>query len=71
MYANGERLIDDFQPGTLTDPLQLPAGSYDLALYPADPRTRRVIRCCPPRRCRARRRNATVVAHLTADGSPR
>ncbi|SNR47548.1 DUF4397 domain-containing protein [Blastococcus mobilis] len=36
VYANGERLIDDFQPGTLTDPLQLPAGSYDLALYPAD-----------------------------------
>ncbi len=27
VYANGERLIDDFQPGTLTDPLQLPAGS--------------------------------------------
>ena len=36
VYANGERLIDDFQPGTLTDPLELPAGSYDLALFPAD-----------------------------------
>src|SRR5215208_7587605 len=36
VYANGERLIDDFQPGTLTDPLQLPAGSYDLAVFPAD-----------------------------------
>ena len=36
VYANGERLLDDFQPGTLTDPLQLPAGSYDLAIFPAD-----------------------------------
>ena len=36
VYANGERLIDDFQPGTLTDPLTLPAGSYDLAVFPAD-----------------------------------
>ena len=49
VYANGERLIDDFQPGTLTDPLQLPAGSYDLALYPGR-RRRRVgrPRCCRP-----------------------
>ena len=36
VYANGERLLDNFQPGTLTDPLQLPAGSYDLAIFPAD-----------------------------------
>ena len=30
VYANGELLLDDFQPGTLTDPQQLPAGSYAL-----------------------------------------
>ena len=48
VYANGERLIDDFQPGTLTDPLELPAGSYDLALFPPTQPTGRAPRCCRP-----------------------
>ncbi len=41
VYANGEELLPDFAPGTLTDPLTLPAGEYDLAIYPAgsDPAT--------------------------------
>jgi hypothetical protein len=71
VYANGERLLDDFQPGTLTDPLQLPAGSYDLALYPADaadasgePLLSADGVAVPAGA------NATVVAHLTADGKP-
>ena len=71
VYANGERLIDDFQPGTLTDPLQLPAGSYDIALFPADaadgsgtPLLSANDVAVPAGA------NATVVAHLTADGTP-
>ncbi|WP_324275347.1 DUF4397 domain-containing protein [Blastococcus brunescens] len=71
VYANGERLIDDFQPGTLTDPLQLPAGSYDLALFPADaadgsgePLLSADGVAVPAGA------NATVVAHLTAEGQP-
>jgi hypothetical protein len=71
VYANGERLIDDFQPGTLTDPLQLPAGSYDLALFPADaadgsgqPLLKADGVAVPAGA------NATVVAHLKEDGSP-
>jgi Domain of unknown function (DUF4397) len=71
VYANGERLIDDFQPGTLTDPLQLPAGTYDLALYPADapdasgdPLVSADAVAVPAGA------NATVVAHLSADGAP-
>ena len=71
VYANGERLIDDFQPGTLTDPLQLPAGSYDLALFPADapdgsgdPLLSADGVSVPAGA------NATVVAHLSADGQP-
>jgi hypothetical protein len=35
VYANGEELLPDFAPGTLTEPLSLPAGDYDLAIYPA------------------------------------
>jgi hypothetical protein len=71
VYANGERLIDDFHPGTLTDPLQLPAGSYDLAVFPADaadgsgtPLLSADGVAVPAGA------NATVVAHLKEDGSP-
>jgi hypothetical protein len=71
VYANGERLIDDFQPGTLTDPLELPAGDYDLALFPADapdgsgqPLLSAMDVAVPAGA------NATVVAHLTEAGQP-
>ena len=30
VYANGNELLKDFEPGTLTDPQMLPAGDYDL-----------------------------------------
>lgn len=42
VYANGDELIPDFKPGTLTDPLSLPAGTYDLRSSPtgtSPPRT--------------------------------
>jgi hypothetical protein len=71
VYANGERLLDDFQPGTLTDPLQVPAGSYDLAVFPADaadgsgtPLLSAQDVAVPAGA------NATVVAHLTEAGQP-
>ena len=71
VYANGERLIDDFQPGTLTDPLQVPAGSYDLAVFPADaadgsgtPLLSAQDVAVPAGA------DATVVAHLTEGGQP-
>jgi Domain of unknown function (DUF4397) len=71
VYANGERLIDDFQPGTLTDPLQLPAGSYDLALYPADaPDAAGAPLLSADGVAVPAGANATVVAHLTAEGQP-
>ena len=35
VYANGDKILSNFAPGTLTDPLSLPAGSYDLAVFPA------------------------------------
>jgi len=71
VYANGERLIDDFQPGTLTDPQQLPAGSYDLALYPADaPDASGAPLLSANGVTVPAGANVTVVAHLTADGKP-
>lgn len=71
VYANGEGLIPDFKPGTLTDPLQLPAGEYDLAVYPAgadvsttEPAIKADDVAVPAGA------NATIVAHLKEDGTP-
>jgi hypothetical protein len=71
VYANGEELIPDFEPGTLTDPLQLPAGTYDLQVFAdgdnpdnADPAIEAQGVEVPAGA------NATVVAHLDADGNP-
>jgi hypothetical protein len=71
VYADGEELIPDFEPGTLTDPLSLPAGSYDLQVFadgdspgngqPAIEANGVEVPAGA---------NATVVAHLDADGNP-
>lgn len=71
VYANGDELIPDFEPGTLTDPLTLPAGTYDLQVFAdgdtpdnADPAIEAQGVEVPAGA------NATVVAHLDADGNP-
>jgi hypothetical protein len=71
VYANGEELIPDFKPGTLTDPLSLPAGTYDLQVFAdgddpdtADPAIEASGVEVPAGA------NATVVAHLDSDGNP-
>jgi hypothetical protein len=71
VYANGDELIPDFKPGTLSDPLTVPAGSYDLQVFAdgddpgsADPAIEANGVKVPAGA------NATVVAHLDADGNP-
>ncbi|RAV34667.1 DUF4397 domain-containing protein [Corynebacterium heidelbergense] len=36
VYVNGDLTLEDFKPGTLTDPLTLPAGDYDLKVTAPD-----------------------------------
>ncbi|MFF5497641.1 DUF4397 domain-containing protein [Streptomyces aquilus] len=69
VYAGDKELIPDFKPGTLTDPMKLDAGSYDIKIFkdgegpdgsPAIEKTVEVPAGA----------NATLVAHLTADGKP-
>jgi hypothetical protein len=36
VYVNGELTLEDFAYGDVAGPLTLPAGSYDLEVYPAD-----------------------------------
>jgi hypothetical protein len=70
VFANGEELIPGFEPGTLTDPLTLPAGTYDIEIFAegegpdGDPAIEASGVEVPAGV------NATIVAHLTADGDP-
>jgi len=70
VYANGKAILTDFAPGTLTDPLSLPAGDYDLAVFPAGqpssgtPAIRADDVAVPGGA------NVTVAAHLDATGTP-
>lgn len=72
VYAGGEELLGDFAPGTLTDPVQLPAGDYDLAVYPAgaDPASTEPAISAEGVTVPGGA-NITVVAHLGEDGTPR
>ncbi|HEY6743667.1 MAG TPA: DUF4397 domain-containing protein [Lapillicoccus sp.] len=69
--ANGKALLPNFQPGTLTDPQSLPAGSYDLKLTAAG------SGCDAAGVLEAKGvnvpagANITVVAHLSDSGSPK
>jgi hypothetical protein len=71
VYANGEELLPDFEPGTLTDPLTLPAGSYDLQVFAdgddpasAEPAIEASGVEVPGGV------DATIVAHLAENGDP-
>lgn len=68
--ANGKPLVPNFQPGTLTDPQNLPAGTYDLKLTGAN------SGCGAAAVLEAKGvdvpagANITVVAHLSESGAP-
>lgn len=70
VYANGDKLLSDFKPGTLTDPVKLPEGTYDLAVFPAGkgPGGTPAIEAKGVKVPSGA--NITVVAHLDADGKP-
>ena len=71
VYANGDKLIPDFTPGTLTDPMPIPEGEYDLAVYPAgaDPNATQPAISADGVAVPGGG-NVTLVAHLGADGAP-
>ncbi|CAL9392996.1 DUF4397 domain-containing protein [Streptomyces sp. Tu 3180] len=70
VYANGDELLGDFEPGTVTDPQALDAGTYDIQIFEAGqgpdgtPALEKEIKV-------PEGANATVAAHLGADGKPR
>ncbi|WP_121746178.1 DUF4397 domain-containing protein [Streptomyces sp. E2N166] len=69
VYANGDELLSDFKPGTVTDPQSLDAGTYDIRIFEAGqgpdgtPALEKQVKV-------PEGGNATVAAHLSADGDP-
>ena len=70
VYVNDDLTLEDFEPETVTDPLELPAGDYtvDIRAAGADPSEAPIITGSTTLPAGA---NATLIAHLTADGHAR
>lgn len=69
-YTAEEALLTDFEPGTVTDPVKIPGGTYNLAVFAAngDPAGDPAIEAndvTVPAGA-----NITVAAHLDAEGTP-
>ena len=70
VYANGDSLLTDFKPGTLTDPVMLPAGEYDLKVTAAGAGADGAAVIEANDVAVPAGANITVVAHLDAAGKP-
>src|SRR4051794_12016383 len=70
VYANGSKLLSNFKPGTLTDPVALPEGTYDLKVFAAG----KGPGGTPAIQAKGVKvpsdADITVVAHLDAGGKP-
>ncbi|AKH81588.1 hypothetical protein AA958_04580 [Streptomyces sp. CNQ-509] len=69
VFANGDELVPDFKPGTLTEPQPLAPGTYDIEVFPdgegpdGEPAIQKSIEVPAGA-------NATIAAHLNAQGDP-
>jgi hypothetical protein len=70
VYANGDALLRNFKPGTLTDPVKLPAGEYDLKVTAAGAGADGAAVMEAKDVTVPAGANLTVVAHLDASGKP-
>jgi hypothetical protein len=70
VYVNGERTLDDFAPGDLAGPLELPAGDYELAVTAADAADDSEPVIGPVAVTLEGGGNYTAAAHLDAEGQP-
>lgn len=70
VWVNGERTLDDFEPASLAGPLELPAGTYSVAITAADAEDDSEPVLGPLDLPLEAGGNYTAVAHLDADGAP-
>lgn len=69
VYVNGALTLDDFAPATVTDPVELPAGTYDIEVRAADATESDPVLFGGSATV-AGGMDYSVVAHLTAGGAP-
>lgn len=70
VYVNDELTLDDFEPGDLAGPLELPAGTYTVAITAADAADASAPAIGPVDLPLEGGMNYTAVAHLTEAGEP-
>ncbi|MEV8268344.1 DUF4397 domain-containing protein [Microbacterium sp. NPDC076911] len=70
VYVNGELTLDDFQPGDLAGPLDLPAGDYEVALTATDAVDDSSPVLGPVTLSLEANMSYTAVAHLSESGDP-
>ena len=70
VYVDNALTIDDFAPGDLAGPLELPAGTYSVAITAADAADASAPAIGPVDLTLAAGGNYTAVAHLTEAGEP-
>ncbi|HEY3437437.1 MAG TPA: DUF4397 domain-containing protein [Actinotalea sp.] len=70
VYVNGTLTLDNFAPGTLAGPLDLPAGTYTVAITAADAADASAPAIGPVDLPLAAGMSYTAVAHLDAAGKP-
>ena len=71
VYVDGKRAIDDFKPISEQGPVDLPAGSHDVALFPADAADNSGKPVLSAKAQVPAGGNVTLVAYLDAGGSPK
>ena len=69
VYVDGQKALDDFQPGDVKGPLELPAGAHKLAVTAADASddSKPLLSASADLAAGA---NVSVVAHLDVSGKP-
>lgn len=70
VYVDGVLTVDDFEPGTFAGPLDLAAGTYSVAITPADAAGADEAVIGPVDLSLTSGTSYTAAAHLTADGAP-
>ena len=70
VYVDGERALDDFEPGTSAGPVDLPAGSREVAIFPADAADGSGEPLLSATADLPAGGSVTLVAHLTEGGDP-
>jgi hypothetical protein len=70
VYVNGERTLDDFAPGDLAGPLELPPGTYSVAITASDAADASAPAIGPVDLPLEGGKNYTAAAHLDAEGEP-